>query len=130
MSQPLRQMNGRAVSGRISGARGPLALLLLPLCCVALLGRSVPRTLAQDVKSFDASLVVRADQPKGTINRNLYGQFAEHLGACGSCLERTDFQRRLKEIVRLKCGSEHLAPEHLLGKVQRAIESEQAAPGG
>ncbi|MEP6912565.1 MAG: alpha-N-arabinofuranosidase [bacterium] len=36
--------------------------------------------MAQEVKSFDASLVVRVDQPKSTINRNLYGQFAEHLG--------------------------------------------------
>ena len=24
--------------------------------------------------------MLHADQPKGTINRNLYGQFAEHLG--------------------------------------------------
>src|SRR6185436_6232818 len=35
---------------------------------------------AQDARSFDATLVVHADTPKGTINRNLYGQFAEHLG--------------------------------------------------
>src|SRR3989442_9304610 len=80
MSQPLRQTNGRAVSGRISGARGPLALLVLPLCCVTLLCPTVPQALAQDAKSFNASLVLRADQPKGRINRNLYGQFAEHLG--------------------------------------------------
>lgn len=30
--------------------------------------------------AFDATLVVHADTPKGIINRNLYGQFAEHLG--------------------------------------------------
>ena len=80
MSQPLRQTNGRAVPGKLRSVRGPLALLVLPLCCMALQGPSVPRTLAQDVKSFDASLVLRTDQPKGTINRNIYGQFAEHLG--------------------------------------------------
>lgn len=36
--------------------------------------------LAQNAEQFQAELVIRADQPKGTINRNIYGQFAEHLG--------------------------------------------------
>jgi alpha-N-arabinofuranosidase len=35
---------------------------------------------AQDARQFEATLVLHADQPKSTINRNLYGQFAEHLG--------------------------------------------------
>jgi alpha-L-arabinofuranosidase len=35
---------------------------------------------AQNPEPNKASLVIRADQPKGVINRNLYGQFAEHLG--------------------------------------------------
>ena len=80
MSQPLRQTIGRALRRKVRNARGPLALLLLSLCCTALLWPSLPPVLAQDVKSFDASLVLRADQPQGTINRNVYGQFAEHLG--------------------------------------------------
>lgn len=29
-----------------------------------------------------AILTINADQPQHTINRNLYGQFAEHLGRC------------------------------------------------
>jgi hypothetical protein len=36
--------------------------------------------LAQNPKSNQASLVVGSDQPEGIINRNIYGQFAEHLG--------------------------------------------------
>src|SRR5712664_2109759 len=44
--------------------------VLLPVDCIR----------AQHAEVFEAALVVRADQPKGTINRNLYGQFAEHLG--------------------------------------------------
>jgi alpha-N-arabinofuranosidase len=44
----------------------------------ALLSTSLVR--AQNARSPEATLVVHADQPKGTINRNLYGQFAEHLG--------------------------------------------------
>ena len=38
------------------------------------------RTLAQNAEPFKAELTIRADQPKGTINRNIYGHFAEHLG--------------------------------------------------
>ena len=30
--------------------------------------------------SVKATLTIHADQPGGTINRNIYGQFAEHLG--------------------------------------------------
>ena len=29
-----------------------------------------------------AIITINADQPQNTINRNLYGQFAEHLGRC------------------------------------------------
>src|ERR1035441_4771789 len=29
-----------------------------------------------------SQLTIRADQPGGTINRNIYGQFSEHLGRC------------------------------------------------
>jgi alpha-N-arabinofuranosidase len=38
------------------------------------------RAHAQNSEPNKASLVIRADQPKGIINRNLQGQFAEHLG--------------------------------------------------
>ena len=31
---------------------------------------------------FNASLVVKANQPGAVINRNIYGQFSEHLGHC------------------------------------------------
>jgi len=39
---------------------------------------TVPPAHAQT--SLQAMLAIRLDQPRGTINRNLYGQFAEHLG--------------------------------------------------
>jgi alpha-N-arabinofuranosidase len=38
------------------------------------------RARAQGPETNRAALIVRADQPKGAINRNIYGQFAEHLG--------------------------------------------------
>jgi alpha-N-arabinofuranosidase len=37
-------------------------------------------TRAQTAEAFKAELIVRADQPRGAINKNIYGHFAEHLG--------------------------------------------------
>jgi len=36
--------------------------------------------MAQCAEPIVAELTVRADEPRGIINRNVYGQFAEHLG--------------------------------------------------
>jgi alpha-N-arabinofuranosidase len=47
------------------------ALLLLPL--LGLLAAPQPAVLTAD-------LTIRADQPRNTIDRHIYGQFAEHLG--------------------------------------------------
>jgi len=38
--------------------------------------------MAQSAEPIAAELTIRADEPRGTINRNVYGQFAEHLGRC------------------------------------------------
>jgi alpha-N-arabinofuranosidase len=38
------------------------------------------RALGQNPETNKATLVIRADQPGGVINKNIYGQFAEHLG--------------------------------------------------
>ena len=35
---------------------------------------------AQNAESNKASLLIYSDRPQGIINRNIYGQFAEHLG--------------------------------------------------
>jgi alpha-N-arabinofuranosidase len=47
-------------------------LVLLVACLIGITGQT-PDRLAAD-------LTIRADQPKATINRNIYGHFAEHLG--------------------------------------------------
>lgn len=39
-----------------------------------------PGAEAQSAETYKATLSIRLDQPRWTINRNLYGQFAEHLG--------------------------------------------------
>ena len=50
--------------------------ILLP-SALAALALSASAALASD-----ATLVLRADQPGPVINKNIYGQFAEHLGHC------------------------------------------------
>jgi len=50
------------------------------LSAVCLLTLQATTTRAQTAEPFRAELTVRADQPRGTIDRNIYGHFAEHLG--------------------------------------------------
>jgi alpha-N-arabinofuranosidase len=52
--------------------------ILSALCWGVILTQA--RALAQNAEPFAAELTVRADRPGATINRNIYGQFAEHLG--------------------------------------------------
>ncbi|HEX6047574.1 MAG TPA: alpha-N-arabinofuranosidase [Pyrinomonadaceae bacterium] len=55
-----------------------LALAALATCAVLLPG--IRQSQAQNAQAYNATLTIRLDQPGATINRNLYGQFAEHLG--------------------------------------------------
>ena len=68
-------MNSRQLLGK---HRWALRLAALALCFAAL---PFYRYLqAQNPEPNKASLLIHSDQPKGIINRNIYGQFAEHLG--------------------------------------------------
>src|SRR5947209_10643450 len=62
--------------------RSPLSarLSLSVMTAYLILSPMSLHTLAQNAEPFKAELVIRADQPHGTINRNIYGEFAEHLG--------------------------------------------------
>jgi alpha-N-arabinofuranosidase len=51
------------------------ALLILPLR-----DSTRAQSLSLSAPTYKASLVLRGDQPAGVINRDIYGQFAEHLG--------------------------------------------------
>jgi alpha-N-arabinofuranosidase len=70
-------------SDRKTLREGLASILLTVLLAVGLAGvPAAPRVRAQNAEPFKAELVIRADQPKSTINRNIYGHFAEHLGRC------------------------------------------------
>ena len=49
---------------------------------LCVIGLAVTTAMAQEAPTMKTELTIRADQPGGTINRNIYGQFSEHLGHC------------------------------------------------
>ena len=50
-------------------------------------------------------------------------RLAVHLETCTPCLDRAEFQRKLKEIVRSKCYSE--APDHVIVRIRHALQLER-----
>src|SRR6185436_19720639 len=58
----------------------PSALLAVLLGAGLAAAPAVPA--AQNVEPLKPELVIRNAQPGSTINRNIYGHFAEHLGRC------------------------------------------------
>jgi alpha-L-arabinofuranosidase len=58
--------------------RWPLWFAAAGMCLLA--APLLSRAQAQSREPNRASLVIHADRPGGVINRNIYGQFAEHLG--------------------------------------------------
>lgn len=64
----------------------------------------------------------------GELDPSKASTLADHLGDCPPCLERAEFQRKLKEIVRAKCWCD--TPESLVLRVQERIRVEvQQGPG-
>jgi anti-sigma factor (TIGR02949 family) len=60
----------------------------------------------------------------GELDSDQSSHLAEHIAACGTCLDHADFQRKLKEIVRTKCSRADPTPEHLLAVVRERIRIE------
>ena len=59
----------------------------------------------------------------GELDPELSARLAEHLAECSPCWDRAEFQRKLKDIVRAKCGQGD-APAHLVWKVRTTIRAE------
>jgi anti-sigma factor (TIGR02949 family) len=60
----------------------------------------------------------------GELDRGEASRLADHLGDCPPCFERAEFQRKFKEIVRLKCQSS--TPEHLVLRIRQRIHLESS----
>ena len=53
----------------------------------------------------------------GELEANLYAEIHRHLDACGPCLDHSEFQRRLKELLRARCGCDQV-PAALLERIR------------
>jgi len=62
----------------------------------------------------------------GEIDPRAAAEVAGHLSDCRSCFSRAEFQRRLLQIVGLKCRTQ--SPAHLWRRVMRELEAD--ARGG
>lgn len=47
----------------------------------------------------------------GEVAGEACDEIERHLGACGPCLDRADFLRGLRELLRAKCGCDEVPPE-------------------
>jgi mycothiol system anti-sigma-R factor len=56
----------------------------------------------------------------GELDASIHAEMHQHLGSCGSCADRSDFQRRLKELLRQKCGCDEV-PSDLLDRVHAVL---------
>jgi mycothiol system anti-sigma-R factor len=59
----------------------------------------------------------------GELEGGVCLEIEEHLVSCGPCTGHSDFQRKLKEILRAKCGC-HEVPSHVMERVRVVLERE------
>jgi anti-sigma factor (TIGR02949 family) len=60
----------------------------------------------------------------GELDQLHSAELARHLSDCSPCLERAEFQRKLKEIVRSKCHNVQAPPSHLVMRIRHVIHAE------
>ena len=60
----------------------------------------------------------------GELDPEHSAELARHLSDCTPCLERAEFQRRLKEIVRSKCQNEQTPSSHLVVRIRSVLHAE------
>jgi mycothiol system anti-sigma-R factor len=63
----------------------------------------------------------------GELEPDRAAHLAAHLGYCSPCIERADFQAKLRMIIRSKCRTE--PPAHLAEQLREAIRAPQPFEG-
>ncbi|MGE5459428.1 MAG: mycothiol system anti-sigma-R factor [Solirubrobacterales bacterium] len=53
----------------------------------------------------------------GELGSDLRARIDEHLEKCPPCMDHSDFQRHLKELLRAKCGCDQV-PEDLFERIR------------
>ena len=46
----------------------------------------------------------------GELDVSLHAEVHDHLGTCADCADRSEFQRRLKDMLRAKCRCDEVPP--------------------
>jgi mycothiol system anti-sigma-R factor len=59
----------------------------------------------------------------GELDGGICLEIEEHLVSCGPCTGHSDFQRKLKEVLRAKCGCRDV-PVHVMERVRVLLERE------
>jgi mycothiol system anti-sigma-R factor len=78
-----------------------------------------------DLSPIDCTEVLRRLELylDGELEGGIGVEIEEHLVSCGPCTHHSDFHRKLKEMVRDKCGR-HEVPAHVLERIQIVLDRE------
>ncbi len=61
----------------------------------------------------------------GELHGPICGEIEAHLSACGPCLDRSEFRRKLRELFAERCGCDEV-PEHLSDRVETLLRDPDA----
>lgn len=56
----------------------------------------------------------------GELDGSLRAEIDRHLELCGPCMDHSEFQRHLKELLRAKCGCDQV-PADLFERIRTAL---------
>lgn len=66
----------------------------------------------------------------GELDPAAYAEVGQHLGACGPCLDHSEFKRHLRELLKAKCGCGEVPP-HVMEKVRYTLfDARRRSPSG
>jgi mycothiol system anti-sigma-R factor len=63
----------------------------------------------------------------GELVESLRIEVERHLGGCGACTGHAEFQQRLKDAIRSKCGCHEIPPE-LIERLRASVERPHGHP--
>ncbi|HKE54572.1 MAG TPA: zf-HC2 domain-containing protein [Actinomycetota bacterium] len=63
----------------------------------------------------------------GELVESLRVEVERHLGGCGACSGHAEFQQRLKDAIRSKCGCHEIPPE-LIERLRASVEHPHGHP--
>jgi mycothiol system anti-sigma-R factor len=62
----------------------------------------------------------------GQLSEPMRSEVRSHLHGCPPCLDRAEFQRRLRELVAARCGCDEV-PNHLMERLRSVLRERGAS---